>query len=71
MLSCESLFGASFYYFQMPDGRWAARCRNDEEEMILISLKAYPKGETPERFKYEPCKEADEATSALYYKLTY
>jgi hypothetical protein len=71
MLSCESFLSISFDLFQMPDGRWAGRGRNEEGEVIYISKKSFPKGETPERFKYEPAEIADEKTTLLYYKLTY
>ena len=72
MLSSESLLGICFNFIQLPCGRWAGRATNGGEyEKIFITLYPFAKGETPERFKYEPCKEADEKTSSLYYKLTY
>ena len=72
MLSSETYMSICFYLFQLPDGRWAGRCTNGGEyEHIYVSLASYAKGETPDRFKYEPCEVADEKTANLYYKLTY
>lgn len=72
MLSSETYLSICFYLIQLPDGRWAGRCTNcGEYERIYVSLLSYAKGETPERFKYEACKVADEAIASLYYKLTY
>ena len=77
ILSAETLFSVCFDFCQLPDGRWAGKCFYtpdgvaEYDKRVYVSLEAYAKNETPERFKYEPCKVADEATNKLYYKLTY
>lgn len=72
MLSCETFLGICFNFVQLPCGRWAGRATNGGEyEKVFVTVYKFAKGVTPERFKYEPCREADEQTSQLYYKLTY
>jgi hypothetical protein len=77
ILSAETSFSFCFDFCQLPDGRWAGKCFYtpdgvaEYDQRVYVSLEAYAKNETPERFKYEPCQVADEATNKLYYKLTY
>lgn len=68
----ETMFTCCFDFAQLPDGRWAGKCFYPQGGWVIyVSLASYAKGETPDRFKYETCEVADEATACLYYKLTY
>lgn len=51
-------------FIQLPSGQWAGHSRSG----VLISLEAYPKGEQPDRFKYEPAKEATREEELQYWE---
>ena len=73
IISSESCFSFCFDFCQLPDGRWTGKGYDAAQGgwIIYVSLKSYSKYESPERFKYEPCKLADEKETNLYFKLTY